>query len=859
MSSDRWRVVDELFHRTVAQAVETRRAFLARECAGEDDLRRQVERLVIAHEAASDFMSTPAAGRALDLLTAAEPSAAGAMVGPYRILRELGRGGMGTVYLAERADDQFHKHVAVKLITRGLDTEAVLRRFRDEREILAGLEHPNIARLLDAGTTVDGRPYVLMEYVDGLPIDRFCEQQGLTVEARLELFLRVCAAVSYAHQRLIVHRDIKPSNILVTSDGAPKLLDFGIAKMLDAANSDDTRATMVGARPMTPEYASPEYMRGLPTTTLSDVYSLGVLLYELLTGQLPFQFDARTIEAIAHVLATADPLRPSTVALGRRARLRGDLDTIALTALKRDRDQRYQSVDAVSEDVRRHLARRPILARKDAPWYRAVKFVRRNRVAAGAAAAIVVSLVGGFATSSWEAGRARRAEQIAKAVNGFLQDDLLAQASAQTQTTPGTGPDRDIKVRTALDRAATRIDGKFTGQPEVEAAIRQTIGTTYSELGLYTEAQSQMERALSLRQRVLGADDPDTLTSMQELGELYIASAKYAQAQALLTPLLVSRRRTLGQDHQDTLRALNDLAGVVNARADYPRAAVLRADVLDADRRVLGREHPYTLIALSNLASTDSALGKWSEAASLYQEAVETMKRVMGAAHPSTLASMNGLAVVYRNQGKYADAESLVRQVIDGRRQAFGGEHHDTLLAIYSLAAIDLAQGRYLDAEPLLSAGLETSRRVLPDHPDTQNFVSGLAEVHWRRHDFAGAESLFMEAVAARRRILGPYHPTIASVLVSWSEMKLEQELYAEAELLLRDAAGIYERAASTDWRRDYAQALRGAALAGLGQRAEGGQLLTSAYAALVTKKELIPAERQPVLQAIEHWKSQLH
>jgi len=859
MSSDRWQLVDDLFHQVIAQTGEARRAFLAQACAGNEELLREVERLVKAHEAASGFMSAPVAGQAFNLLSEPEPSPAGAMVGPYQIVRELGRGGMGAVYLAERADDQFHKRVAVKLIKRGLDTDAVLRRFRDEREILAGLEHPNIARLLDAGTADDGRPYVLMEYVDGLAIDRFCEQQRLTIDARLDLFLQVCAAVSYAHQRLIVHRDIKPSNILVTVDGSPKLLDFGIAKMMDAAGGGDTLATVMGGvRPMTPEYASPEYIQGLATTTLGDVYSLGVLLYELLTGRLPFRFESRTLEAIAHVVSTVDPPRPSDVTLDRRKRLQGDLDTIVLTALRRDRGQRYQSVDALADDLRRHLAGLPILARKAAPWYRAVKFVRRNRIAVGAAAAIAVSLVGGIAASTWEAGRARRAEQIAKAVNEFLQDDLLAQASAQTQTTPRTGPDLDIKVRTALDRAAARIQGKFDGQPEVEAAIRQTIGTTYSELGLYNEAQSQMERALSLRQRVLGAQHPDTLTSMQELGELYIASAKYAQAQALLDPLLESRRRTLGQYHQDTLRALNDLAGVVNAQADYRRAALLRGEVLDSDRRVLGREHPYTLIALNNLASTDSALGKYADAASLYQEAVEIMKRVMGAAHPATLGSMNGLAVVYRYQGKYAEAESLAMQVIDLRRTALGAEHHDTLLAIYSLAAIYLAQKRYTDAEPLLTDGLETSRRVLPDHPDTQNFVSGLAEVRWKRGDIAAAESLFQEAVAARRRILGANHPTIAHVLVSFGEMMLEQRRYTEAESLLHDAAGIYEKAASSDWRRDYAQALRGAALAALGRRNEGGPLVASAYEALVGKKDVIPAERQPVLPAVENLKSQL-
>jgi hypothetical protein len=438
-----------------------------------------------------------------------EPAAAGTMVGPYRIVREIGRGGMGAVYLAERTDGQFHKQVAVKLIKRGMDTTAVLRRFRDERQILADLEHPNIARLLDAGTTDDGRPYFLMEYVDGLPIDRYCDDRRLTIEQRLHLFLDVCTGLSYAHQRLVVHRDIKPSNILVTPEGSPKLLDFGIAKVMHASSAGETLATAGAVRPMTPEYASPEQVQGLSSTTLGDVYSLGVVLYELLAGQPPFRFTTRTPAEVALVITTVDPARPSDAVTRRlQRRLEGDLDTIVLMALRRDRERRYQSVEQLAGDIRRHLDGLPILARQDAALYRAVKFVRRHRRAVGAAALVFATLVIGIAATSWQSIRASRAEHVAllqrdraataegdargerdralraeqeatservraeqernraveeskradaqsataTAISDFLQNDLLAQASSLTQAGPTTKADPGLTVRAALDR-----------------------------------------------------------------------------------------------------------------------------------------------------------------------------------------------------------------------------------------------------------------------------------------------------------------------------------------------------------------------------------------------------------------------
>ena len=864
MSSEHWRLVDDLFHAATARSGEARRAFLAESCAGDDDLLREVERLVRAHEAASGFLGTPAAGQAFDVLREAEPSLVGAIVGPYQIVQELGRGGMGAVYLAERADDQFHKRVAVKLIKRGFDTEAVLRRFRDEREILAGLEHPNIAQLLDAGTIADGRPYFLMEYVDGLPIDRFCDERRLTIERRLDLFLQVCTAVSYAHQRLVVHRDIKPSNILVTADGSPKLLDFGIAKMTRAVSSGDTLATGIDLRPMTPEYASPEYIQGRATTTLGDVYSLGVLLFELLTGRLPFHFEIRTPEAIAQVVSTVDAARPSDVAVDRRKQLRGDLDTIVLTALHRDRERRYQSVDALADDIRRHLAGLPILARKDATWYRAVKFVRRNRIAVAAAAAVVASLVGGIAATGWEAIRAGRAERTSRlerdraaAVSDFLRNDLLAQASSRAQAGPASTPDPNLTVRAALDRAAARIAGRFDREPAIEASIRETIGNTYRDLAVYTQAEKQLARAVALRKETLGINHPDTLHTMQELGVLYFWQGKYAPSASLLQTVLAEQRRVLGDDHHDTLDTMHVLGSVVSALGRHDEAEGLYRQAYEGTRRAVGDEHPDTLAAMNDLVSEYTNRGKYAEAADLDVRLVEIKRRVLGPDHPSTLLSMNTLGVIDRNLGKYADAETILKTCLDTRRRVVGADHIDTLASMNSLALVYQAEAKYADAEPLLLQGLEARSRLLgKEHPQTIAVMNNLAELYRREGEQQKAEALFTEVLEMRRRILGPGHPNTANVLTSLGNIRLTQRRYADAGVLLREALNAYEKVTPDSWQRYYAQSLLGASLVALGNAREGTPLVESGYQNLLQRQKSIPFENQSILDDVKDWAS---
>jgi eukaryotic-like serine/threonine-protein kinase len=496
-------------------------------------------------------------------------------IGPYRALKELGRGGMGRVYLAARADEQYQKRVAIKVIKAEVDRDEVVSRFRRERQILASLDHPNISRFLDGGATEDGRPYVVMEYVEGRAIDQYCDRESLSIPERLKLFRQLCSAVEYAHRNLIVHRDIKPGNILVTADGVPKLLDFGIAKLVNPGLSGDG-GTMTGLA-MTPEYASPEQARGEPVTTISDVYSLGVLLYLLLTGHLPYRLKTRQTLDVLRAVCEAEPEKPST-AVGRtedtggqaltaeevsrtreaspeqlRRRLSGDLDTILLMALRKEPARRYPSVEALSEDLRRYLEGLPIKARKATFSYRTGKFLRRNWAGASGVAMVILLIVG-FAVSTLVQSRQLRTERNkASRVSSFLVD--LFKVSNPSEARGNT-----VTAREILDKGAARIRRELKEEPEERATLMDTMGTVYDELGLYDEAEGLLRESLEIRTRVLGNENPDVATSLDGLAKVLYRKNDYDGAEARYREALAMRRKLLGNEHPDVAETLNFLA-----------------------------------------------------------------------------------------------------------------------------------------------------------------------------------------------------------------------------------------------------------------------------------------------------------
>lgn len=922
-----------------------RQSFLDAACGGDSELRSEVESLLESDDSSGDFIEQPPPE--LKFLLPEERHQAnepGKRVGAYELVREIGSGGMGTVYLAVRADAEFQKHVAVKLIRKGMESDLVIDRFRKETQILATLEHPNIARLIDAGATPDGQPYLVMEYVEGVPIDTYCETQKLSIQERVALFRDVCAAVQCAHQSLIVHRDLKPGNVLVTAKRQVKLLDFGIAKLI-RGDQDSARApTKTGLPMMTPEYASPEQVRGEAVTTVSDVYSLGVILYQLLAGRYPYILKSRSVWEIQRIICDEDPVKPSVAVADpcaalagrggdgpaddretpeRRPRtisrqLRGDLDNIVLKAISKESSRRYSSAEALSEDLRRYLNGEPVAAHPPTLRYRAAKFVRRYRTVVVAAALLLLSLTGGMIATSRQAHQAQREREraesslqranqeraradneaaTARAVNQFLENDLLAQASASVQARPDTKPDPDLKVRTALDRAATRLAGKFDRQPLVEASIRQTIGDTYTDLGLYSDAEAQVSRALALRHRVLGDLHRDTLTSMHKLAILYWRRAKYGDAEPLFIKVVDTRRRSLGDDHPETLGAMNDLALLYWYQGKYAEAQSLLTKALEIRRRMLGQEHPEVLSSMNNLAGLYVHQGKYSLAEPLFIRVLEVRSRVLGPEHPDTLLSMNNLAIVYwdegrylpaealltkvldvkqhvlgpehpetlitrnnlgglyRDQGKYSSADPLFSKVLDVRRRVLGPEHPDTLFSMNNLALLYQYQGKYAQAESLLTKTLEVRQRVLgQQHPDTIISMNNLALLYASEGKYEIAEPLFIKTIEAQRRILGPEHPRRLASMNGLAAVYLKQHEYRAAEPLLRDTLSGYQNANLSTWARYRCESLLGASLAAQKQYPEAERLLLSGYEGLMKQKATIPWECQSVLTESAEW-----
>jgi serine/threonine-protein kinase len=534
-----WSEADRLFDLALEIAPAGRAAWVAGACGGNRALQRQVEALLRADAAAGRFLeldgwrlADPATDRpAAEPERSADDSAVGRGVGPSRIVRQLARGGMGVVYLAERADGQFEQRVALKLIRKGIDSAAIHRRFLAERQILARLNHPHIARLLDGGVSAQGQPYFAIEYVEGTTIVQHCEAQGLGVDERLGLFLDVCDAVRYAHQNLVVHRDLKPSNILVTADGQAKLLDFGIAKLLDR-DHDETES---GVRVMTPEYAAPEQVRGDPVTTATDVYALGAVLYELLAGQRMHRFERRSPTEMVRTVLFKQPQPPSSVApAARRGRLRGDLDAIVLAAVRKERDERYPAVEQLAGDVQRYLDRMPVSARSDGLGYRAAKFVRRHRLTVAASGAIALSLLAAVAGMVWQARAAaeRARAASAEAATGRAVRTALVQLFEAPD--PGRPRGHELSARELLDRDGPALDTALAGRPEARADLLALLAAAHRSLGDYARADTLLAEAVALTRTLPGDVRPALAKRLAERAANLRLQGREREAEPLL-------------------------------------------------------------------------------------------------------------------------------------------------------------------------------------------------------------------------------------------------------------------------------------------------------------------------------------
>ena len=677
--------LEEIFAAALERPPAERSEFVEEACHGDRALEVELGELLDAHDGARIFfdeLSEDIAKRAaLELESALHQEL---RIGPYRTLELIGHGGMGAVYRAIRVDGEFDQQVAVKLIHLDMETPEVRARFLAERQLLARLSHPHIARLQDGGVTAEGRPYFVMEYIEGLPITRDCEARELGVEETLRVFLQVIEAVSYLHLNLVVHRDLKPSNILVDTSGEVKLVDFGIAKLL-ADQAEAEAATRTALRRLTRQYAAPEQLSGSTITTATDVYSLGVVLYELLTGVLPHDRAGADGRELSHEVPTS----PSAVSRRPRdgARVAFDLDNICLMALREEPHRRYPSAEQLGQDIERFLSGLPVVARRSTVGYRLSKLVRRRK------GAIVVGtgLLGGLTLSFLRERNLRRIAEEAQsraqeegskaiAVSGFL-GNLLSSVD------PEKARGHEVTVSEVLEQAVERIesDDSLLRQPAVEATVRTTLGTTYRSLGKPVEARPHLERALALQRDLLGEEHPDTVSAMAELAAMAYLDASYDEAEALQSRVLELRVQSFGEDHAETLKAINQLASVYWAVGRYGEAEPLDRRTLESRERLLGEDHPETLSSLNALAVTLFSMERYEDAAEMFDRAYRAFEARSGADSPDALRSRHNLAASFSELGRWDEAESLLVDILELRLRVLGEEHEDTAQTLHNL------------------------------------------------------------------------------------------------------------------------------------------------------------------------------
>jgi serine/threonine-protein kinase len=814
MDAERWKKVEELFDAALEKPDAERRAFLEEACGEDYPLLDEVWSLLDADTTGHSLLDGVAADH-IDLVK--ELSLEGSVVGAWSIKERIGTGGMGAVYLAERADGEYEQRAALKIIKRGMNSDEVMRRFNSERQILARLDHPNIARLLDGGVTDDGLPWFTMEYIEGTPLDDYCDENRLDVSARLNLFETVCEAVEYAQHTLIVHRDLKPGNILVTPDGTVKLLDFGIAKLVD--DDADGAITRTGVRIMTPAYAAPEQVRGDAVTTATDVYALGVLLYELLTGRRPYRLSNDTPMEYERAILETQPERPSTaiarvetridtdgtttettaesISETRRTRpdalrkqLSGDLDNICLMALRKEAERRYVSAQQLLADVRRYRSGRTVAARPDTVAYRVQKFVQRNAVGVFSAVAVLAILAGlaGFYSYrvSGERDRARIEAGKATQVSAFLTS--IFEVSNPDATTA-----EKVTARELLDRGAARIDRELAGHPEVQAQMMFVVGRTYFGLGLSEESIALLERSLAIRREVLDENSNELVETLSTLGNALVWAGRYERADSILSEGVARAEALVPKDDELIASISINYAWLLNELGDYETAeGLLRQAAEYSSAMETEPQRQHYGIALNDLALNLHEQGKHEESREAFERGLEVQREVYGDVHPELGTILYNYGTLLRDMGELDAAEATLREGLEMDRRALGEDHPDIAYSMVALAVILQRKGEYANAMPLLEDALELRiDKHGGSHPSVGFSASHLASLYLAMGEFERADSLWTYSMKIHEKTNGRRHPVYAIRHDNLGQVAYMQGRYARAEELHRISIAI--------------------------------------------------------------------
>ena len=808
MNSDRWEKIQLLFEKTLELNASERQNFLKNECGNDKELFDEIISLLAADEKQHSIFSASAA----DYVPIDDANLDGKIFGSYRAIKQIGSGGMGSVYLAERADGVFEQKVALKVVKPGMNSHEIISRFEEERQILARLQHPNIARLLDGGISELGLPYFTLEYVEGKPITEYCDDNNLTIEQRLELFKEVCKAVLFAHQNLVIHRDIKPGNILVQEDGTVKLLDFGIAKVFEE-NAEEKFVTRTGMRVMTPEYASPEQVRGEPVNTATDIYSLGLILYQLLTGCQPYEVPSTSALEMERIICLTEPQKPSTmitkiflsaadsrqktspefISQKRKTtipklkkRISGDLDNICLMAIRKEPERRYSSIAQFITDIDNHITGLPVIARKSTTSYRTKKFIQRHKVGVvvTAVSVLIIALVTTFYTIrlAEERDRAKLEAEKSKKVSEFL-------AGIFKVSDPEQSRGETVTARELLDNGVKKIESELSGQPEVMANMLGVTGNVYKSLGLYETALVLLNRAYSINDSLLGSDSPETAKSLNDLAGLNFAMGNYELAIDEYNDAVEKRKKIFGDESLEAAESMNDLAMVLREEGDYDKSERLLTTSLSVRKKLLSSESPEVAQSINNLALLKEDMGQYEESKKLFVESLKIKQKAYGKIHPSITETIGNLAMLLQQMGEYEEASKLFNETLRIDKKLYGDVHPSISTDLYNIASNTLLMGDLNEAEKLYSDVLELDRKLLgEEHPYIALDINNLAGILSDRGDYENAEKLYKESLNLNKKIYGEEHPEVATSLSNLGVMYNRWGKLSRAEPLLKSA-----------------------------------------------------------------------